>query len=143
MAGTRDFLAEAFEMIGTSMLEGNSDVPPGTPAPATPSQTQDEGNQPPHARDPDPTAGDIEPWLLVNAPTQTNAPATQAAQAEDTPAPAPAPQPHSPTIRHEPPQAMPGTLRAAIQQSIARMGNIAGSHHREWAWKREVGGTTA
>ena len=79
MSGTRDFLAEAFETVGQSLLAADAPQPTPTAA-ATPTQTQEPGDQPPHAEGTEPTADDDpDAWLLVTGAAPAGTPATPAA----------------------------------------------------------------
>ena len=139
MAGTRDFLAEAFETVGQSLL-AEDPPPPATPAAATPTQTQEVQDQPPHAQGPDPPDDDPDPWLLLTGATTAETPASPAA----TPAalnlhtPAPPPRPTSPAS-----VAPSGTLQAAVSHIATRTGLSDVVHKREWALQQEDGGASA
>lgn len=140
MSGTRDFLAEAFETVGQNLLA--SETPQQTPtAAATPTQTQEPGDQPPHAEGTDPPAeDDPDAWLLVTGATPAGTPTTLAAAPAalfpdtDPPAP-PAPAPGNTTLT--------GTLHAAVLRRTTRGTSNDVSHRREWAWQKDVNGASA
>jgi hypothetical protein len=137
MSGTRDFLAEALEAVGNSLQAGETPLPNSTTA-ATPTQTQELEDQPPHARGTDPPDDDLDDWLLITGAAPDGTPATPAA------APAalfpdtnpPTPTPTAPV--HTTPT---GTLQAAVLRLAARGDLNDVYHRREWAWQQAVDGT--
>ena len=100
-----------------------------------PIQTQ-EDDQPPHAQEHD--TPELDPWVVLPV-AGTNEPRATA----PTPAVATVPPPQSPPLQGaDMNDDTQGTLLHAVRRAHARMRGNDDQMRREWAWQREVAGST-